>query len=76
VTHLTDIPHEIDLTPKSKWTHEWYTPVGAYDLGKVKETCEEAKRGDVYNKPSSSRIHFHRYDEPCEGHDHEEYVPE
>jgi hypothetical protein len=53
---MSDIPHEIDLTPPSEWVHEWYTPVGAYDLGKVKETCEEAK--------------------PCEGHDHEEYVPE
>jgi hypothetical protein len=77
---MSDVPHEIDLnTVPLKWHHEYYfTHDGKFDLAKIRGTCEIARRGDTYNKPSSSIIHFHRFTQDCDPSltDHEEYVPE
>jgi hypothetical protein len=61
-----------------KWGHEYYVDArGNYDLGKIRETCEIARRGDFYNKPTASIIHFHSFTQDCDpaNTDHEEYVP-
>jgi hypothetical protein len=69
---VTDIPHEIDLTAKPKWSHEVYGGPGI-DMGKVREDAHRLQRGDSYKGPESTLVHFHRYEEPCEGRDHTKY---
>jgi len=48
--------------------HEYYyyDPT-VLDLGKMREECELRARGDTYLKPTPSRLHFHKYDEKCNG---------
>jgi hypothetical protein len=54
----------------------YYNNPSTLDLSKFRKECEDRLRGDNYAKPSSSIIHFHSADAPCEGRGHEEFLVE
>jgi hypothetical protein len=38
-----------------------------YDLFKIRDEAERRQKGDYYNDPASSTIHFHVVGEECNG---------
>jgi hypothetical protein len=47
---------------------EYYVgAAGNYDLFKMRDEAERRQRGDYHNKPASSKLHFHKAGEECNG---------
>jgi hypothetical protein len=74
---MTDIPHEVDLTSaKREWDHEvFFGNAARFDLGKLQEQAEERARGDYYASGVTTLLHFHAYQERCEGAQHKGFKP-